>query len=90
MPLLSSSILDSVHSWHRISALPQLSLAVKDLENLLILGGQPLKRSTSSSPTKKKGEIEPYDRTTYWTYAADRKAGFLKLYVFCFALAKPE
>jgi DCN1-like protein 4/5 len=77
---------------HRVSSLPQLSIAVSDLENLLIRGGQPLKRTSSltGTPLKKGGVEEPYNRTAYWTYVADQKKAFSKLYTFCFALAKPE
>jgi hypothetical protein len=75
----------------RISSLPQLTLAVMELDNLLIQGGQPLRRTSSTSSTmRKKGTMdEPYDRSAYWTYAGDRKKAFSKLYAFCFALAKP-
>jgi hypothetical protein len=76
----------------RISSLQQLTLAVMELDTLLIQGGQAVKRSpsTSSSSVRKKGTMdEPYDRSAYWSYAADRKRSFSKLYTFCFALAKP-
>lgn len=69
--------------WHnnRISSLPLLSLAVTELEDLLIRGRAPIK------PTGKK---EDYDRSAYNTYARDVKVGFQKLYMFSYALAKPE
>lgn len=54
---------------------------MRDLENLLILKKEPPKRSTKK---------EPYDKTKYWTYCENTKAAFQKLYMFCFALAKPE
>jgi DCN1-like protein 4/5 len=56
-----------------------------DLENLLILGRQPVKR-----PSTSQLKNEPYNRTMYWAYVADRKATFSKFYTYCFALAKPE
>ncbi|KAF8810102.1 hypothetical protein BYT27DRAFT_6501356 [Phlegmacium glaucopus] len=65
----------------RISSLSPLSLAVTELEDLLIRGSAPVK------PTSKK---EEYDRSVYNTYARDVKAGFRKLYMFSYALAKPE
>lgn len=80
----------------RISSLSQLAIALVDLENLLVLGKPQLKRPQSSgmgaASVKKKrtGDNEPYDRTAYWEYAADKKAAFQQLYVFCFVLAKPE
>jgi DCN1-like protein 4/5 len=76
----------------RISSLPQLALALKDIENLLIIGNEPV---TSSSPSKGKrgsGTIgaEPYNKQKYWEYSSGRKDAMSKLYMFCFALAKPE
>ena len=65
----------------RISSLPLLSLVATELEDLLIHGCAPVK------PTSKKNE---YDRSAYNTYARDVKAGFQKLYMFCYVLAKPE
>ena len=66
---------------NRISSLPLLSLVVSDLEDLLIRDCPPTK------PTSKKND---YDRSAYNTYARDVKAGFHKLYMFSYALAKPE
>jgi DCN1-like protein 4/5 len=76
----------------QISSLPQLAIAVTELENLLILDAEPVK-SRSMTPMKKKispatDAIEPYDRTLYRTYVSDRKNTFSKLYTFCFGLAK--
>lgn len=75
----------------QISSLPQLTVAVMDLDNLLIKGGQAVKRpSPAPSTVKKRGSSdEPYERSTYWTYVTDRKKAFSKLYAFCFAYAKP-
>lgn len=70
----------------RISSLYALSTAVRDLESMLILNKPPIDRSQST----KKGTKESYNRDQYWSYAADKKNAFLKLYLFCFALAKPE
>jgi DCN1-like protein 4/5 len=66
---------------NRISSLPLLLLAVTELEDLLFRGCAPVK------PTGKKND---YDRSAYNTYARDVKAGFHKLYMFCYLLAKPE
>jgi DCN1-like protein 4/5 len=65
----------------RVSSLSPLSLVVTELEDLLIRDRAPIK------PTGKK---EDYDRSAYNNYARDVKAGFHKLYMFSFALAKPE
>jgi len=67
----------------KISSLPQLALAVSDLESLLVAANP-----SNGGTTKKKPD--PYNKTKYNGYAADPKAAFLKLYLFCFALAKPE
>ncbi|KAG5647213.1 hypothetical protein DXG03_001172 [Asterophora parasitica] len=64
----------------KISNLYALSLAITDLENLLIL----------NKPPAKKAKKEAYDKSAYSTYAADKKAAFRKLYTFCFLFAKPE
>ena len=59
-----------------------LTLAISELENLLIYDKPAVK-----SGLKKDQE---YDRSSYLSCAADTKAGFQKLYQFCFSLAKPE
>lgn len=66
---------------NRVSSLPLLSLVVTELEDLLIRGCAPVKL------TSKKND---YDRSAYNMYARDVKAGFHKLYMFCYVLAKPE
>lgn len=68
----------------RISTLSQIYQALVDLDDLLIDGKPPLKR-----PSNAKKNEEPYDRTSYWAYAADTKDAFRKLYMFCFTLVKP-
>jgi len=79
----------------QISSLHSLAIAIRDIESLLILNKAPLKRPSSSSPTKKntgknkEKEKDPYIRDQYWSYVSDKKGSFLKLYGFCFALAKP-
>jgi DCN1-like protein 4/5 len=79
----------------RISSLYSLSLAIRDIESLLLLDKPPLKRPANPLPSKKNSgkikekEKDPYNRDQYWNYAADKKAALLKLYGFCFALAKP-
>jgi DCN1-like protein 4/5 len=65
----------------RISSLSLLSLAVTELEDLLIRDRAPLK------PTGRK---EDYDRSAYNTYARDVRSSFHKLYKFSYVLAKPE
>jgi DCN1-like protein 4/5 len=68
---------------HRVSSLPLLSLVATELEDLLIRG---------CAPVKSTGKKNDYDRSVYNTYArlGDVKAGFQKLYMFCYVLAKPE
>jgi DCN1-like protein 4/5 len=79
----------------RISSLYSLSLAIHDVESLLLLNKPPLKRPSNPSSSKrsagkiKEKERDPYNRDQYWDYAADKKSAFLKLYGFCFTLAKP-
>ena len=79
---------------HRVSSLYSLSTAIRDIESLLLLNKPPIKRSSTSSPTKKSAgktkekEKDPYNRDKYWEYAVDKKGAFLQLYGFCFALAK--
>jgi len=78
----------------RISSLYSLAIAIRDIESLLLLDKAPLKRPSNSTPTKKNAgkikekEKDPYNRDQYWDYAANKKSAFLKLYGFCFALAK--
>jgi len=66
----------------KISSLSGISMAVSDLEMLLIQGKPAAKGST--------GKKDPYDKFAYGKYAADPQAAFQTLYSFCFALAKPE
>ena len=66
---------------NRVSSLPLLSLVATELEDLLIRG---------CAPVKTTGKKNDYDRSAYNAYARDVKAGFHKLYMFCYALAKPE
>lgn len=79
----------------QISSLHSLSIAIRDIESLLLLNKTPITRSSNASPTKKstgkikEKEKDPYKRDKYWDYAADKKGAFLQLYGFCFALAKP-
>ncbi|KAG5639532.1 hypothetical protein H0H81_000677 [Sphagnurus paluster] len=68
----------------RISNLYALSIAVRDLENLLVL------KHLAPTDKKIKKDKEVYDKTLYSKYAHDPKAAFRKLYLFCFAFAKPE
>jgi hypothetical protein len=84
-------------SLYRITSLHSLAIAIRDLESLLVLNKPPLKRPSNPSLTKKNSgknkekekEKDPYNRDQYWSYVSDPKDSFLKLYGFCFALAKP-
>lgn len=64
----------------RIADLSVLKAALCDLEALLIApNGKPAKHSPAS-----------YSKDRYGQYARDPKKAFRELYMFCFALAKPE
>ncbi|EIN08036.1 DUF298-domain-containing protein [Punctularia strigosozonata HHB-11173 SS5] len=65
----------------QISNLHALTTCLTDLENLLLLEQEPVKRGS-------KGVNVPYNREQYFKYADDRKSAFGKLYAFCFILAK--
>ncbi|EPQ58564.1 DUF298-domain-containing protein [Gloeophyllum trabeum ATCC 11539] len=70
----------------RISSLSVLALALRDLEDLLILDKPPIKRlSTPASSLD-----GPYNRERYFDYALRKKEAFVELYQFCFGLAKTE
>lgn len=60
----------------------QISIMLNELEDLLILRKPPIKRPPTATSN-------PYERTSYWLYAADTDAAFQKLYSYCFTLAKP-
>jgi len=66
----------------RVSSIPLLTLSISELENLLIYD----KPAVKVGPKKD----QEYDRSSYLSCAADTKAGFQKLYQFCFSLAKSE
>jgi DCN1-like protein 4/5 len=72
----------------RISSLHCLAITLRDLEDLLLLGKPPLK-PLAAAPQKKKPTPEPYNRSRYYLYAADKPKAFNELYLFCFMLAKP-
>lgn len=76
----------------RISSLYSLGIAIRDVEALLLMDKPPIKRPTTNASTAKKTSAKPekesYNRDLYWSYVADKKTAFLKLYGFCFALAK--
>ncbi|KAG2020834.1 hypothetical protein CC2G_006133 [Coprinopsis cinerea AmutBmut pab1-1] len=67
----------------KISSLKALSIALNDLQNLLISKLPPLKKPT-------KSDQEPYDRTNYYSYAHNSESSFQKFYSYCFVLAKPQ
>ncbi|KAH9857614.1 DUF298-domain-containing protein, partial [Lenzites betulinus] len=78
----------------RVSNLQTLSLAVRDLEDLLLLNTPPIQPQTSAVAPAKKGPAmpgasDPYDRRKYYAYAASTDKAFSELYTFCFNLAKP-
>jgi DCN1-like protein 4/5 len=66
----------------KVSSVSQISLAITELEELLIQGKPPVK-----VPAKKDQE---YDRTSYFASSTNVKDAFQKLYTFCYNLAKPE
>ncbi|KAH9890622.1 Cullin binding-domain-containing protein [Cubamyces lactineus] len=76
----------------RASTLQALSLATRDLEDLLLLDKPPI-QPPAESPVKRSaqsaGWSEPYSRQKYYQYAANKEKAFLELYAFCFSLAKP-
>ncbi|KAH9948111.1 DUF298-domain-containing protein [Amylocystis lapponica] len=70
--------------------LANLPLALRELEDLVILDKPPVK--TGATPTKKKASTltsEPYNRTRYIKYSGDVEKAFSELYAYCFMLAKP-
>ncbi|OJT12240.1 DCN1-like protein 5 [Trametes pubescens] len=75
-----------------------LSLAIRDLEDLLLLDKPPIQPPPSASMSAKKkgtaasvpGPTEPYNRQRYYQYAASKDKAFSELYTFCFNLAKPS
>jgi len=71
----------------QISSLYAFGTAIRDLEALLLLDQPPIKRSSTKAGGK--ADKEPYNRDQYWNYVADKKGAFMRLYSFCFALAKP-
>ncbi|KAF8120956.1 DUF298-domain-containing protein [Boletus edulis] len=73
----------------RISSLPVLAIALKELDDLVVHDKEPI---TVPSPVKKRGGVdsqELYNKTHYSQYASNRKAAFTELYQFSFTLAKP-
>ncbi|OCH85216.1 DUF298-domain-containing protein [Obba rivulosa] len=72
--------------------LQMLSLALHELEDLLLMNKPPVKPSDGTSAASKKKSAVPvasYNRTKYFKYATSVDKAFLELYMFCFALAKP-
>ncbi|PPR05995.1 hypothetical protein CVT26_005717 [Gymnopilus dilepis] len=65
----------------KISSVPQIELAISELDDLLIQGKAPVRAAPKN---------QEYDRSSYFSYSADVKSGFSKLYSYAFALAKPE
>ncbi|KAF8556944.1 DUF298-domain-containing protein [Imleria badia] len=76
----------------RISSLSVLAMALKELDDLVIHGKEPITPVSSLSSVKKRDAVdfqEPYNRTRYSQYALNRNAAFTELYQFCFTLSKP-
>ncbi|KAI6129097.1 DUF298-domain-containing protein [Pisolithus croceorrhizus] len=80
----------------RISSLPILATALRELDDLVIQKKEPIKRSFSSAvsvtrrasaSTAKTHEL--YNRSRYWDYAQNAERAFGELYQFCFTLSKP-
>jgi DCN1-like protein 4/5 len=65
----------------RVSTITTLTTCLTDLEDLLLLEREPIKRGSKESKS-------PYNRERYFGYAQDTKVAFGKLYTFCFTLAK--
>ncbi|KAI0668485.1 Cullin binding-domain-containing protein [Trametes maxima] len=79
----------------QVSNSQTLSLAIREVEGLLLLD-KPLIQSGSATPSvaKKKSipgtvPAEPYNRQRYLHYASNKEKAFSELYAFCFNLAKP-
>jgi len=94
MAKITRSEWDTATGELQISTLQVLSIALHDLEDLLLLDKPPLKiQPKAPTQAKKKSVIpvsaDPYNRARYHRYAADPKKAFSELYSFCFALAKP-
>ncbi|KAI6036924.1 hypothetical protein PISMIDRAFT_112279, partial [Pisolithus microcarpus 441] len=66
----------------RISSLPILATALRELDDLVIQNKEPIKRPFSSAAPL-------YNRSRYWDYAQDADRAFGELYQFCFTLSKP-
>lgn len=80
----------------RISSLPILATALRELDDLVIQNKEPIKRPFSSAApvTRRAGAgttkaHELYNRSRYWDYAQDADRAFGELYQFCFTLSKP-
>ncbi|KAI5981345.1 DUF298-domain-containing protein, partial [Pisolithus albus] len=80
----------------RISSLPILATALRELDDLVIKNKEPVKRSFSStaSVSRRAGAgttktHELYNRSRYLDYAQEADRAFRELYQFCFTLSKP-
>ncbi|KAH0830318.1 Cullin binding-domain-containing protein [Lanmaoa asiatica] len=76
----------------RISSLPVLAMALKELDDMVVHDKEPITPVSSLSSIKKRDANdfqEPYNRARYWQYALNRNATFAELYQFCFTLSKP-
>lgn len=72
----------------RISSLNTLALALRELENLMLLGKPALKQSKPTG--NKTSSDEPYNRSRYHRYVQSVAKAYSELYLFSFMLAKPE
>lgn len=76
----------------RISSLPALALALRELDDLVIHNRPAVKKPPTSTSTKRGGDSRthvPYNRSRYWDCAQNSQAAFNELYQFCFTLSKP-
>ncbi|CAL1703471.1 unnamed protein product [Somion occarium] len=74
----------------RISSVDVFSVALRELEDMLLLDKPALKPALAPIGSKKTAMPEPYNRARYYRYAQDKKKAYNELYLFCFMLAKPE
>lgn len=77
----------------RISSLPVLAMALKDLDDLVVHDKAPITPVSSLSSIKKRDAVDSkglYSKALYSQYASNRNAAFTELYQFCFTLSKPS
>ncbi|KAG9318187.1 Cullin binding-domain-containing protein [Chiua virens] len=75
----------------RISSLSAFAIMLKELDDLVIQGKEPITLVAPVNSAKKPTEADSqqvYNRVRYSQYASDRNAAFSELYQFCFTRAK--